>query len=946
MPTTITISEFQPGPGECNFLGTTCKLRRYYNQDWTDVDGVFHAEGVIGSSTGFFDEIDCTLILNTITVPAFPATPTDNPQTGSAIQETWQLWDQAGSPRNVIFEGFIPSANPTITFGALKLLNQGQTLFESDAITRLDQWIQSYINTVIGLLNKATSVIFGLVKLSWPAAVTSDPIVYGVNDPHQVPTTSRVYYAAQYDSFDDAVLSMGSSVRVTLVVSEPLTTTNPTVPPTVTLQFIGNGLLTLTTGQTIGIQGPLIAPPVKIFANALSGQGTVSLSGNIATPIIHPEWWGAVTGTSASQSAAFQATVNNAAGRTVQVGPSTLASPWRLDATVGFTSAGGSTPIPGFKLIGTGKLTTVFDSRVANGPMLKVDGNTGHVANTSLGFIYGVSLSDFRITTNSAGANGRGIDFSAVWHTKVESVMIDSLASDAVRINNVGLTDDSESSLYWKFLDNDFRLNGGYAINTNQSSGFIAIGGALIDHNYIAQNTAGGVRWIGSNTNFTHNTFYLNGDGIGAGFGLYLPYNATASTHITVNGDNEFDSNSGGNVRIEGGDSIVVEDNNFNTGNAGVGPNLPLNNVVVGDAVAAVCDRIKILNDRFRSGGVNTKSGIGVYLNPNARGATVGNNFFGDTFDKTTITGTGAVAAGTTVTGTGTSFTSAITVGWWINVGREWRTVASITNDTHLETSTPFTDTLGGSAIRKAQNLDILDLGQDTNTADQRNSTIKQAIHWSTKTVAVAGVTTALSLDDGTAQRLNFTAAGTQTIGAPLVSANSGQTVYHFDLELINNSTNALVVAFDSGWIVGNDFVSPPTGTQTRAHFIYNPGAGNKWTQVGVWTPSPKTNSPPQITSSQNNFNPGPPALYQRWLTDASRNVTGLLFSAAAVDGQTHYIWNIGTQNIVLTNQDAASTAANRFLNTTGADITLSANQMALCVYDLTTARWRTSKMP
>lgn len=194
MPTTITISEFQPDPGHCNFTGTTAKLRRYYNQDWTDVDGVFHAEGRQNSSTDFFDEIVCTLSGNTITVPAFSTTPTDNPQTGSNVQETWQLWDQAGSPRNVIFEGFIPSANPTITFGALKLLNVGQTLFESDKITRLDQWIQQYINTIIGVLRFATSVIAGWVRLSWPAANSVDPIAVSDSDP-RVNLVINVKYA-------------------------------------------------------------------------------------------------------------------------------------------------------------------------------------------------------------------------------------------------------------------------------------------------------------------------------------------------------------------------------------------------------------------------------------------------------------------------------------------------------------------------------------------------------------------------------------------------------------------------------------------------------------------------------------------------------------------------------------------------------------------------------
>jgi hypothetical protein len=61
------------------------------------------------------------------------------------------------------------------------------------------------------------------------------------------------------------------------------------------------------------------------------------------------------------------------------------------------------------------------------------------------------------------------------------------------------------------------------------------------------------------------------------------------------------------------------------------------------------------------------------------------------------------------------------------------------------------------------------------------------------------------------------------------------------------------------------------------------------------------------------------------------------------VDGQTHVIVNVGSFDIVL-KHDTTSTAANRFLNTTGADITLTAGQQAACWYDSTTARWRVSK--
>ena len=97
------------------------------------------------------------------------------------------------------------------------------------------------------------------------------------------------------------------------------------------------------------------------------------------------------------------------------------------------------------------------------------------------------------------------------------------------------------------------------------------------------------------------------------------------------------------------------------------------------------------------------------------------------------------------------------------------------------------------------------------------------------------------------------------------------------------------------------------------------------------------------ITANQNDYNPGGRTYLQRWSTDASRNITGLSFSGLQVDGEQHVIVNVGAQDIVLKHQ-TTSTASNRFLNSTGADITLTANQSALVEYDGTTARWRVSK--
>jgi hypothetical protein len=103
--------------------------------------------------------------------------------------------------------------------------------------------------------------------------------------------------------------------------------------------------------------------------------------------------------------------------------------------------------------------------------------------------------------------------------------------------------------------------------------------------------------------------------------------------------------------------------------------------------------------------------------------------------------------------------------------------------------------------------------------------------------------------------------------------------------------------------------------------------------------------TPSQITADQNNYNPGGNASrLQRWNTDAARNITGLTFTTAVNDGQEHLIVNVGSNNIVLKHEDTNSTAGNRFLSSTGADITLSANQAADVIYDSATQRWRAFK--
>lgn len=103
----------------------------------------------------------------------------------------------------------------------------------------------------------------------------------------------------------------------------------------------------------------------------------------------------------------------------------------------------------------------------------------------------------------------------------------------------------------------------------------------------------------------------------------------------------------------------------------------------------------------------------------------------------------------------------------------------------------------------------------------------------------------------------------------------------------------------------------------------------------------PRTQS--QFTGDVNNYAPtDSQAYFQRWSSDASRTVTG--YQSWNTSGEWKLIVNIGSNDIVLAHESASSTAANRFLCSTGADITLSAGQAADIIYDNTTQRWRVFK--
>ena len=89
---------------------------------------------------------------------------------------------------------------------------------------------------------------------------------------------------------------------------------------------------------------------------------------------------------------------------------------------------------------------------------------------------------------------------------------------------------------------------------------------------------------------------------------------------------------------------------------------------------------------------------------------------------------------------------------------------------------------------------------------------------------------------------------------------------------------------------------------------------------------------------------------FQRINCTSASNLTGIAppSSGTHVDGRMIRVYNVGTANLTLTHNSGSSIAANRFWNSTAADIVLATNDYAELIYDSTSngsgaAGWRVS---
>ena len=130
---------------------------------------------------------------------------------------------------------------------------------------------------------------------------------------------SGVVYSTAYADLDTAVSNIGATPTTLIVNSSFTVTNNVTVPSTLFLLFYRNGSLSVPTGKTVTINGPLEAPLSKIFN--LTGTGVVVFTTNQLKEL-WAEWWGAVgdDNPSTDNATAIQAALIGAGSTKLRMG--------------------------------------------------------------------------------------------------------------------------------------------------------------------------------------------------------------------------------------------------------------------------------------------------------------------------------------------------------------------------------------------------------------------------------------------------------------------------------------------------------------------------------------------------------------------------------------------------------------------------------------------------
>ncbi len=165
------------------------------------------------------------------------------------------------------------------------------------------------------------------------------------------------------------------------------------------------------------------------------------------------------------------------------------------------------------------------------------------------------------------------------------------------------------------------------------------------------------------------------------------------------------------------------------------------------------------------------------------------------------------------------------------------------------------------------------------------------------------------------------------------------------------SSANTASVVFSNNYsgraefgLVGSDAFKlkvSADGSSFIEAFVVDQGSGNLTLRRGLTLSG--VIAPSQITANQNDYAPAgfAGASVVQLSTDAARTLSGL---AGGDEGRVVCLLNVGSQTLTLLDDNAASSAANRFA--LGGNLVVAGKQAVLLRYDGTAARWQALSRP
>ncbi len=262
-----------------------------------------------GNATYYFWVVASTIAGNAS--PAGPYTAVRAPNQISASDQIFVAWNNTGALSYDLLMTSAP-AQPSGACGCAIATGIAAAYYSVSSSTTSAYTVNTLNPAMLSLTlqNEATSAGIASLAAYWNGARewTVDSTGAATYNAIKGKNINGVLGAAQYSSLSAACTALGGVNGTVQITGTEAVTANTTIPTNCGLWFpVGSaGQISISSGVTLTVLGPVEAGPVQIF----SGAGTISFSGNYMQDRAYIEWWGAVCNDSTDDTNAVQKAFN------------------------------------------------------------------------------------------------------------------------------------------------------------------------------------------------------------------------------------------------------------------------------------------------------------------------------------------------------------------------------------------------------------------------------------------------------------------------------------------------------------------------------------------------------------------------------------------------------------------------------------------------------------